>query len=118
MIFQTQLLKGDAPEYLEIRLSLERIISIELFGEQFKFKADAEDTHAQKAVEYLQAKVNDVKGETPTGAQDIGKFAHLLLATLNICNDYFDLKDKHDAFLKAVHDRSSELVKKIDNTLA
>lgn len=96
---------------------MERIISIDLFGEQYKFKADAEDTHAQKVVEYLKDKVADVKRDDDPSSPEIGKFAHLLLATLNICNDYFDLKEEHDALLKNVTDRSSKILKKIDQSI-
>lgn len=95
---------------------MERIITIELFGEQFKFKAEAEDNNAQKVVEYLKAKVDDVKDTESSSNREIGKFAHLLLATLNICNDYFELKEKHDALTHAVHERSSKIAAKIEKS--
>lgn len=96
---------------------MERIISIDLFGEHYKFKADAEDTHAQKVVDYLEGKVSEVKSDDDSSSPDMSKFAHLLLATLNICNEYFDLKEEHDALVKKVTDRSSKLVEKIDLSL-
>lgn len=95
---------------------MERIIKIELFGEQFKFKADAQDNNAQNVVEYLKSKVDEVKDPDKTSSREIGKFAHLLLATLNICNEYFDLKEKHESLIKVFHERSSKIVEKIEKS--
>jgi len=103
-------------DLLEINL-LERILDIELFGEHYRLKADAEDRHAEKAVDYLIGKVENVSDISSLPKNDINRFAQLLLATLNICNDYFDLKEKHEKVVQTVQERSSVIVNKIQNTL-
>jgi cell division protein ZapA (FtsZ GTPase activity inhibitor) len=95
---------------------LERIIDIELFGEHYKFKADSADRHAEKAVELLVNKVRDAGGISNVPKNDANRFAQLLLATLNICNEYFDMKDKYDLLLQRTKDRSTKIVNKIDET--
>ena len=93
---------------------MERILEIELFGEQYRFKADTDDKHAEKAIEFLINKVNEVGDIMALPKNDVNRFAQLLLATLNICNEYFDLKDSHDHLLRSIKDRSSKIVSKID----
>jgi cell division protein ZapA (FtsZ GTPase activity inhibitor) len=96
---------------------LERILEIELFGEQFRFKVGPDDKYAEKAIQLLVRKINETGDISSLPKNDINRFAQLLLATLNICNDYFDLKDKHDQLLQTIKDRSSKIVNKIDNNL-
>jgi cell division protein ZapA (FtsZ GTPase activity inhibitor) len=96
---------------------LERILEIELFGEQFRFKADAEDKHAEKAIDYLVGKVDSLSGHAPLSKNEANRFVQLLLAALNICNEYIDLKDRHEALMQAVQARSSNIVSKIERTI-
>lgn len=96
---------------------MERILEIELFGEHFRFKADAEDRHAEKAIGYLTDKVEALSGHGPLTKNEANRFVQLLLATLNICNEYFDLKDRHEALMQTVQERSSKIVSKIERTI-
>ncbi|GAB6096890.1 hypothetical protein JCM14469_31430 [Desulfatiferula olefinivorans] len=96
---------------------MERILDIELFGEHFRFKADAEDRHAEKAIDHLVRKVESLNGQTPLAKNEANRFVQLLLATLNICNEYIDLKDKHEVLLHTVQERSSKIVSTIERTL-
>lgn len=96
---------------------MERILDIELFGEHYRFKADAEDRHAEKAINHLIDKVESLNDHTPLSKNEANRFVQLLLATLNICNEYFDLKDRHDALMHAVQERSSKIASKIERTV-
>lgn len=94
---------------------MERIVEIKLFGEQYRFKASPEDKHAVQVVEFIASKVDDAKDSMPLlPNNDANKFAQLLLATLNICNDLFDLKDKYEDLLKSIKERSTKISNKID----
>jgi cell division protein ZapA (FtsZ GTPase activity inhibitor) len=96
---------------------LERILEIELFGESFKFKADAEDKYAEKVIDFLRGKVDYLNENNDLPKNEVNKFAQLLLVTLNICTEYFELKEQHDGMLKNIQVRSSKIVEKIDQTL-
>lgn len=96
---------------------MERILKIEIFGEQYKFKAEAEDKNAERVVEFLVNKVSGTRQEMAMPNTDVNKFAKLLLATLNICNEYLDLKDRYDGVLQNVNNRTSKIVKKIDESI-
>lgn len=91
-----------------------RILNIELFGELYKFKADPGDDNAEKAINLLKSKVESDANLKSVPKNEINKFAQLLLATLNICNEYLDMKDKYDSLLHNVNERSSKIVNAID----
>ena len=88
---------------------MERIVEIKLFGEQYRFKASPEDRHVEQVVELILKNVESAKVSIPLPANDSSKFAQLLLATLNICNDYFDLKDKYDDLFTTIKERSTRI---------
>ena len=94
-----------------------RIITIELFGEQHKFKADADDANAESIINYLEGKVDEAGVMMASPGRDVNKFAQLLLATLNISNECFEMKAKYNDALKQIDKRSSEIVDKIDKSL-
>lgn len=96
---------------------MERILNIELFGEHFKFKADAEDKNAEDAVKYLVSMVQSACEDMPGTSNDMNKFSQLLLATLNICNEHMDLKEKYRSMLHDINKRSSKIVSQIDSGL-
>ena len=96
---------------------MERILEIKIFGELYRFKAGKEDKHADKIAEFIVNKVEGVSDIKPLPNKDSNKFAQLLLATLNICTEYFDLKEKHDDLLQTVKDRSSKISNKIETSI-
>lgn len=103
---------------LENNNKLERIVEIKLFGEQYRFKAGPEDRHVELVVEFIMNMVEGAKDSMPLPNNDANKFAQLLLATLNICNDFFDLKDKYDDLLKTITERSTKISNKIETIIS
>lgn len=96
---------------------MERILTLELFGEQHKFQADADDTNAEAIVHYLEQKVEDAGRKMASPGRDVNKFAQLLLAAMNISHEYFEMKGKYDRMLRSVEKRSEDLVSKIDKNV-
>ncbi len=96
---------------------MSRIITIELFGEQHKFKAEADDANAESIIHYLESKVDEAGALMASPGRDVNKFAQLLLATLNISNECYEMKGKYEDALKQIDDRSSTIVDKIDECL-
>ncbi len=96
---------------------MERILTIELFGEQHKFQAEADDSNAEAIIHYLEQKVNDAGRKMTSPGRDVNKFAQLLLAALNISYDFFEVSKKHENVLKAIDERSSKIVGEIDKNL-
>ncbi|MDY6954720.1 MAG: cell division protein ZapA [Thermodesulfobacteriota bacterium] len=89
---------------------MDRIISIELFGQTYKFQAHAGLLHAEKIADYVadQVKKAGSSGEVP------GKLDTVVLAALNIANDYFEMKGRCDQLLRDIDRRCEVLIESID----
>ena len=89
---------------------MDRIISIELFGQTYRFQAHAGLLHAEKVADYVaeQVKKAEAGGEVP------GKLDTVILAALNIANDYFEMKGRRDQLLHDIDRRCAVLIESID----
>jgi cell division protein ZapA len=89
---------------------VDRVISIELFGKAYTFRADAEAFHAEKIANYLVEHVEKARAcaEVP------GKLDTLILAALNIANDYFEMKQRREELVKDIDRRCKALIDNID----
>ncbi len=96
---------------------MERILTIEIFGEQHKFQAEADDANAEAIIHYLEKKVGEAGIKMTSPGRDVNKFAQLLLAALNISYDYFEVSKKYENAIKTVEERSSKIVGKIEKNL-
>ncbi len=86
-------------------------ITIELFGQSFKFEAESQTSNAKEIAEFLTQKVNNVENRLPDKSSNNTKFVTLLLAALNISNDYFELQKNHSELLIEFAKRSSTVIK-------
>ena len=87
--------------------SLEQIITIELLGEYFKFRADKDSPmDAREVADYLAAEVHQVASRFPAHAQKTNKLAIVVLAALNVVKQHMELKQDHDELLQSVASRA------------
>ena len=93
---------------------MERIITIELFGELYKFKAESEVENIGDVAELLMREVESAGSGIEGPRTDVIKFAQLLLAALNISSEYMQLKQMHESFVQDISKRSSSLTKTLD----
>ncbi|MBS0013319.1 MAG: cell division protein ZapA [Desulfobacterales bacterium] len=90
--------------------ALEQIITIELLGEYFKFRADQNSRlDAREVADYLVTEVNQVASRFPAHAQKTNKLAIVVLAALNVAKQHMELKMEHDEFLESVASRASTM---------
>jgi len=89
---------------------VDRVISIELFGEAYTFSAEAEAFHAEKIANYVVEQVEKARAS----AEVPGKLDTLILAALNIANDYFEMKQRREELVKAIDRRCKALIENID----
>ncbi|MCG8567755.1 MAG: cell division protein ZapA [Desulfobacterales bacterium] len=93
---------------------MDEIIKIELFGEEFQFKADAQVEDPQRIAEFLSGYIREAEeviGDTPG---DRNKIATLLLAAMNLSKDYKELKWRHALLQKDVKYNISSLMEKLN----
>jgi cell division protein ZapA len=89
---------------------VDRVISIELFGRAYTFSADTEAFHAEKIAKYVVEQVEKVRAS----AEVPGKLDTLILAALNIANDYFEMKQRREELVKDIDRRCKALIENID----
>ena len=96
---------------------MDQLVTIELFGHPFTFKADADRNKAKEVADYLVSEVAKAEGQLTGKSSTITKKIILILAALNIANQYFELKETHTGLLQNISDRSAALITKMDRKL-
>lgn len=96
---------------------MERHIEIQLLGEPYTFKTDAEAPKAREIAEFLVSEVTKVQTELSGRAPNLTKNAILISAALNIVNEYFELQKDHTELLEELDVRSARLKKRLDDNL-
>ena len=88
---------------------MEKIITIELLGETFKFKADENRKNLEEILSHLTQEVRKVEEQFPVHALKTNKLAIVVMAALNISKQFVALTNNHSDFLNSVSSRTSKL---------
>ena len=94
---------------------MDEIVNIELFGELFRFKAEPGVTDAVKIAEYLSESVTKVEKQFAAKSPEISKLALLVMASLNISKELFELKNEHEELLNRISERSERLITRMED---
>lgn len=89
---------------------MDQLLTIEILGQPFTFKTDSNEADANAVADYVVQAVNSIHGQSTQKAQSLDKRAILILAALNIANDYFDLQEKYQQLLQDIDHRSANLI--------
>ena len=90
-------------------------MTIELFGHPFTFKAEKDISKAKEVADFLVQEVNKVENQLSDKSTAINKQAILILAALNIANEYFRCKESQTDLLEIVTDRTSSLLNELNS---
>jgi len=93
---------------------LEDLVTIELFGRPFSFKADAEVTSPQEVAESLYAEVKSVQDAQIERSERISDLATMILTALNITNSKFEMKRKQMEVMHDIYQKTEMTLKKLD----
>jgi len=96
---------------------LDQHITIEIFGHPFTFKADRNISKAKEVAAYLEEEVGKVERRLSAESVSINKRAILILAALNIANEYFELKENQTVLLEMMAQKTTGLLDSL-NTVA
>ncbi len=94
---------------------MEQLVTIELFGQPYTFKAESEVTEAKNVANSLVKEVEKVEGQLTGQSSDFSKLTILIIAALNIANENFELKKNHSNFLQEIFRRSASLIHTLDD---
>ena len=89
---------------------MDQLVTIEIFGNPFTFKADKNIAKAEKVADYLAEEVARVERQLSDESMTISKRAILILAALNIANEYFDIKENHADLLENMARKTTGLL--------
>jgi len=91
---------------------VDRIISIELFGQAYTFKASGGVSQAEEITNYVAEEVEKAQaaGEAPS------KLDTVILAALNIANDYFEVRRSRQDLVRDIDRRCKSLIEHIDTS--
>ena len=93
---------------------MDQHVTIEIFGHPFTFKADQDISKAKEVAAYLEEEVGKVERQLSAESVSINKRAILILAALNIANEYYDLKDKQAVLLEMMAQKTTGLLDSLD----
>lgn len=96
---------------------MDQLLTIEIFGQPFTFKTDSDVADAKDVADYVVKSVNQAAAEYTKKMQPPDKRSILVLTALNIANEYFDLKKKHQQMLQEFGQRSTNMLSTLDTRL-
>jgi cell division protein ZapA len=88
-------------------------VKIEIFGQEYTIKSDADEHHVRMIANYLNEKIDDIISNTDVTT----RFNVAILAALNVAHDYFSLKEDHERLIEAVENRTKKLIQSIDSQI-
>jgi cell division protein ZapA len=94
---------------------LDQLITIEVLGQSFSFKTDSDVSVAKAVADYVTQTVNQIKSQCAQTAPTMDKRAILILTALQIASEYSDLKEKHQALLRDINQRSENLLHALES---
>lgn len=97
---------------------MDEIVKIELFGEEFKFKPDKDQTYDPvKIAAHVKEYIDEAESLFQNKTSSKNRMAILLLAAMNLSKDYHDLRLKYSDLEEDIENRVSSLLEKIDKTM-
>jgi cell division protein ZapA (FtsZ GTPase activity inhibitor) len=95
----------------------DQIVTIELFGQPYTFKAESEVKEAKEVAEILVKEVDKIQNQQTNQSSTMSNLTILLLAALNIANENVELKKKRSKLLDEISERSTGLIRRLDEIM-
>jgi cell division protein ZapA (FtsZ GTPase activity inhibitor) len=93
---------------------LEQLVTIELFGKPYSFKAKSEVKRAKEVADFLAKEVSRVESQQSGESSTASDLTTLMLAALNIAHQNLELENNYSKLRQDIAERSAELIRKID----
>ena len=93
---------------------MEEILTVDLFGESYKFTTDASSEDAQAIAQSLVDEVVRVGKSVKGPLTESRKFIQLLLAALNIAKELSEVRKSQKELEARLCERSEALIRKLD----
>jgi cell division protein ZapA (FtsZ GTPase activity inhibitor) len=93
---------------------LEELVTIELFGKPYSFKATSEVKKAKEVADFLAKEVSRVETQQSGESSTASDLTTLMLAALNIAHQNLELENNYSELKQDIAERSAKLIRKID----
>ena len=93
---------------------MEQLVTIELFGKPYTFKAKSEVKEAQEVADVLAKEVSRIESEQSGESSTASDLTTLMMAALNIAHQNMELENNIAQMKQVIAERSAELIHKID----
>jgi len=93
---------------------LEKLITINIFGQTFNFRAGPEVVNADAVAEFLENEIKRIENQKNGRLTEINKFTILLSVALNMVNENVKLKNRQSSLIQDISKRSANLVRMLD----
>lgn len=93
---------------------MEQLVTIELLGQLYTFKTEAELSKAKEVADLLAEEVSRVETQLEGKSPPITKQTILVLAALNIASENSKLKKEHSDLANDISKRSANLIGRLD----
>ena len=93
---------------------MEELVTIELFGKPYSFKAKSEVKKAKEVADFLAKEVSRVESQQSGESSTASDLTTLMLAALNIAHQNLELENNYSKLRQDIADRSARLIRKID----
>ena len=90
-------------------------MTIELFGQPYTFKTQAEIPWAKEVADYLVEEVNRVEGVQSGTMSNANKITVMISAALNIAKDCLEAKRNHQALVDELSKRSAGWISRLES---
>ena len=96
---------------------MDQLLTIDILGQPFTFKTDSNEADARAVADYVVKAVDSIHVQNAQRTQSLDKRAILILAALNIANDYMILNRKYQQLLQDINHRSANLIQVLETQL-
>jgi len=84
---------------------MKRALDVEIMGQRFTISSDAEESYMLKVAGYVDGKMQELlRASKPVAKSNIA-----MLAALNIADEYYRLRDTHEAVISRLNQLSKRL---------
>ena len=94
---------------------MDQLVTIELFGKPYTFKAESEVEKAKEVANLLTKEVSRVESQQTGEPSTASQLTTLMLAALNIAYQNMELENNYSNILQDISERSAKLIRKIND---
>ena len=86
---------------------------IEILGREYNVRSDEGEDRVKKIAEYVDQKIKEITADTKT----LSTINVVILAALNIADDYFRVVEDQNHLTRTVKNKSGQLIAMIDSKI-